>query len=358
MANDKQLAVLRRGLESWNQWRRENPDVRVDLSLADLRGVDISVMPSLRRADAKGLIPRGSSWAFIANEIIGYDVLPLDLSKADLRGAILDGADLRCAECSGADFTGARLREVELGRSNLSDSRFVESDLQGANLRGADLSRSVLVRTNLGNVDLGYARVYGVSVWDLVGAPRDEVGLIVTPRGSASLSTDSLSLAQFLYFLINNENARNAIDTLTTKVVLILGNFRKERKAVLDAVRNRLRSLGLIPVMFDFEAPASKDTTGTVETLARLSRFVIADLTDPSSVPHELATTVPFLRTTPVLMLRLAGTTGYSMVNDLLAYPWVLGVHEYDSESTLVEQIPDVIEPACVLADRLQRRGN
>ena len=171
-----------------------------------------------------------------------------------------------------------------------------------------------------------------------------------------TLSTDSLALAQLLYFLIRNENAREVIDTLTTKVVLILGSFREDRKRVLDGIRNRLRTLGLIPVVFDFAVPASKDTTGTVETLARTSRFVLADLTAPSSVPHELATTVPFLRTTPVLMLRQVGTTGYSMVKDLRAYPWVLPIYEYEFDVTLLEQISDVIKPACILADKLQRR--
>jgi hypothetical protein len=80
--------------------------------------------------------------------------------------------------------------------------------------------------------------------------------------------------------------------------------------------------------MFDLDEPASKDLTGTVETLARRARFVIADLTDPSSIPHEMATLVPFLRTTPVLPLRLTGTGGYSMFDDFRAYPWVLATHE------------------------------
>lgn len=52
-----------------------------------------------------------------------------------------------------------------------------------------------------------------------------------------------------------------------------------------------------------------------------MSCFIIADLTDPNSILHELAMIVPHLRTTPVRLLRLYGTGGYSMVEDLQAYP-------------------------------------
>ena len=39
------------------------------------------------------------------------------------------------------------------------------------------------------------------------------------------------------YLLLNNEEIRHVIDTITSKVVLILGRFMPERKAILDAIR-------------------------------------------------------------------------------------------------------------------------
>src|SRR3712207_7199536 len=47
------------------------------------------------------------------------------------------------------------------------------------------------------------------------------------------------------------------------------------------------------PILFDFEGPTSQNVTATVLTLARLARFIIADLTDPSSIPYELGRIVP-----------------------------------------------------------------
>ena len=107
------------------------------------------------------------------------------------------------------------------------------------------------------------------------------------------ITVDNLEVAQFIYLLLHNERIRHVIDTITSKVVLILGRFTPERKVVLNALREELRQHDYLPVLFDFEKPAGKDLTGTVQTLANLARFIIADVTDPSSVPHELAMFVP-----------------------------------------------------------------
>lgn len=135
--------------------------------------------------------------------------------------------------------------------------------------------------------------VHGISVWDVKLKGAIQSNLVITPRGESVIQVDNLEVAQFIYLLLNNERIRHVIDTITSKVVLILGRFTPERKVVLDAIREKLRERDYLPVLFDFEKPESKDLTGTVSTLANMARFIIADLTDPSSVPHELATVVP-----------------------------------------------------------------
>src|SRR4030095_2512079 len=166
---------------------------------------------------------------------------------------------------------------------------------------------------------------------------------------------DNLEVAQFVYLLLNNKKIRDVIDTITSKVVLILGRFTSERKAILDEIREKLRGLEDVPVIFDFDKPGSKDLTGTVETLARMARFIIADLTDPSSIPHELGTIVPFLRTTPVLPIKVVGSKGYSMFEDLRrSHKWVLDIHEYADGDSLISNLPKVIAPADKKAEELR----
>ena len=56
----------------------------------------------------------------------------------------------------------------------------------------------------------------------------------------------------------------------------------------MHALREELRKRDYLPILFDFAVPATRDITETVSLLARMARFIIADLTDPSSIPKEL----------------------------------------------------------------------
>ena len=42
--------ILKKGVDAWNAWRRENPDIRPDLREADLRGANLGEA-DLRGAD-------------------------------------------------------------------------------------------------------------------------------------------------------------------------------------------------------------------------------------------------------------------------------------------------------------------
>jgi hypothetical protein len=130
MANKEHLVILEQGVEAWNQWRRENPDVRPDLSGADLseaglRGAD------LRRADLRGA------------DLSGVDLYAANLSGADLGEADLSWAILRGATLSGADLIGADLRGAVL---------------RGVHLRGADFTKATVVSTLFGDLDLSLVK--------------------------------------------------------------------------------------------------------------------------------------------------------------------------------------------------------
>jgi len=61
------------------------------------------------------------------------------------------------------------------------------------------------------------------------------------------LSVDNLEAAQFIYLLLHNEKIRHVIDTITSKVVLILGRFAPERKPVLDGLKKNFSNAIICP---------------------------------------------------------------------------------------------------------------
>jgi uncharacterized protein YjbI with pentapeptide repeats len=358
MANAQQLSILNQGVDAWNKWRAENPSEDIDLSEADLKKAALS------RADLRDV----------------------DLHRADLSQAALREARLYRSDLSEADLSRALVRKAELWRANLSNSILWEADLSGANLsdtdlRGSQLNSAILSGANLNGANLSHANLgradltgtsltrtivhdaivsgcsaYGISVWDLVGEFKEQRDLIITPRDAPVITVDNIKVAQFIYLVLNNEEIRDVINTLTSKSVLILGRFSiPERKALLDALRNKLRAYNLLPIVFDFDRPTNKDFTETIKTLAGLSYFVIADITNPRSSPLELQATVPDYQI-PFVPIIQEGERPFAMMVDLQKkYPWVLPTRSYDSIETLMAALkPGIIDPAVETRNKLR----
>lgn len=132
------------------------------------------------------------------------------------------------------------------------------------------------------------------------------------------------------------------------KAILILGSFKGERKAVLDALRTELRNRDYLPILFDFEKPSTRDFTETIRILAGMSLFVIADISNPKSSPFELQATVPDYMI-PFVPIIQEGEEPFAMFKDLhIQYKkWVLTPLEYDSSDGLIGVLDKaIIEPA------------
>jgi len=140
MANLEHLAILKQGVPAWNKWREEHPDVRPDLSEADLSGAD------LRRANLGGA------------DLPGADLIGANLIGASLFGANLTWADLSGADLSGADLSGANLSRADLTGANLSGADLTGANLTGAYLREARVGKAGFAFTMLGDNDLSQTK--------------------------------------------------------------------------------------------------------------------------------------------------------------------------------------------------------
>jgi hypothetical protein len=189
--------------------------------------------------------------------------------------------------------------------------------------------------------------IYGIAVWNVQLQGANQENLVFTRPTESLITVDNLEVAQFIYLLLNNPKIREVIDTISRKAVLILGRFTLERKAVLDALRDALRSQGYLPILFDFDKPASRDITETISTLAHLALFVIADITDAKSIPQELMTIVPNLPSVPVQPLILDSQHQYGMFEHFTRFPWVLPIYRYPDQANLLQSLQEkIIAPA------------
>jgi len=316
MADQEHLDILLQGVAVWNKWRQEHTDIQPNLSEADL------YRTNLREVNLSGAI----------------------LNRAFLSEANLSNADLMWTHLWFANLTGANLSGANLGGANLSGTNFRRADLSGANL-----SRAMLVETILTEATLTRCDIYGISAWnvELKGAKQHD--LVITPRwpeDEPMITVDNLEIGQFIYLLLNHKKLRDVFNAVTERGVLIVGRFGGGGLKVLQAIAAKLREENYLPIIFDFERPRDRNYTETLQTLAGLARFVIADLSGPS-VPQELYATVPHFKI-PFVPIIEAGRKPFAMAVDLLEYPWVIRPPvTFATTEELVEQLPSkVISPA------------
>jgi uncharacterized protein YjbI with pentapeptide repeats len=399
MANPEHLEILKQGIDVWNAWRAREPLIRPDLSAASLSEANLSGA-NLSGADLGGANLEGTnlSEADLSVANLRGANLRANLSGANLRGADLEGADLRAmldrailsganlrdanlseASPSGADLSGADLRDANLRGANLRDANLFRAILRGANLRGAnlyaanlrgadlraadlggadlseanlseaDLSEASLVETILVDAILINCRIYGISAWGVkFSKGTKQQDLIINPREELEVTVDDLEVAQFVYLLLHNEKIRDVIDTVGKKGVLLLGRFTEGRIAVIERLREALRQRGYLPIVFNFDKPETKDFTETVRLLAGLSKFVIADITNPKSAPLELQATVPEIMV-PFRPIIEEGEKPFAMLQDLWIRhrEWVFEPIYYSSVDALIASLDEkIIRPA------------
>lgn len=409
MINQECLDILKQGVGVWNEWTEEHDIFELDLSRANLSGTDLKGANlsgvSLNSADLSGSDLSGAvlvhtdlseakigaarlrgtnfSEAFLNKTDLTYSDLDgacfsmavlkeanlsmtnltdTNFGYADLTGAQLRGAQLIAADLRGAKLNWANLSEANLSGANLRGAQLIianlnETILYGANLTRANLGGANLVKTNLTKAILQDCRIYGISAWDVQINEAKQENLIITPPNQLDITVDNLKVAQFIYLLLNNKEIRAVFDTITSKVVLILGSFTDERKAILDALRDELRKWNYSPVLFDFEKPASRDITETVSTLAHMARFVIADITGARSIRQELQAIVPNLPSVPIQPLLQVSESKYGMFEHFARFPWVLPVYHYTDQASLLQSLEaKVIGPAEQKAQELTKR--
>jgi uncharacterized protein YjbI with pentapeptide repeats len=299
MANSEHFEIIKKGIEVWNKWREENPDIKpdlrelieesitgLDLFEEDLYEKDLEVVNELREvvlvknfnkanlndvdfsrsefggenlcgADLKdtkfiraGLQRTNLSEAKLINadlsevDLTDAKLIKADLSGANLSRANLNGADLSEAILINADLTETDLRNTKLIKTVIRGANLISANLNGADLNGADLRdvkliKAIICGANLINANLNRADLNGADLSDaiLIKANISDANLNGAVLRGVNLSGADLSGAKLISTDINTSNLNNA--TLTK------ANLTDARLDYCSLIGTNLRSANL-----------------------------------------------------------------------------------------------------------------
>jgi uncharacterized protein YjbI with pentapeptide repeats len=205
MPNQTHFEMVKQGVETWNKWREENPEIEPDLSDVDFSGLKLNNAnlsdADLRRTNLKNTDFRGANLVradlrasninqtsfnlaklreanfsesylrksdlieadlarayFIRTDLVKVDLCETYLTKADFRWAYLIGTDLRQADLTQADLRWAHLSESNLSEASLISANLIKASIIKSNLHHCNLKGALLAWTHFGDVDLSLTK--------------------------------------------------------------------------------------------------------------------------------------------------------------------------------------------------------
>ena len=160
MANPEHVAILRQGVEVWNQWRKDNLDIRPDLHMADFTGADLTGANFYCVEWGRGKLSHAHlrECVFAASNLFAVDfgwsnLTGANLSKADLSLAHMNDCVLSGVNVYGTVFYLTGLRNADLSQSSLNHAIFDHTILDGT-----DFSQTTSATNVFSNVDLSTAK--------------------------------------------------------------------------------------------------------------------------------------------------------------------------------------------------------
>lgn len=199
--NKKHLRILKRGVTSWNNWRKKNPDVipelaGLELSYYDLDEINLS-QADLRKANLSNLSSCRSTFDYA-------NLQGANLNQVWFNNSNFDNANLGRASLRFVNFNEAKLIEANFYSSKLSSVEFCSANLRKANLDeaniiGTDFREANCNKASFNNTKISDSFVYGASFWETNLNEVKLENVYISPDGQYGLPITDLSLAQITF---------------------------------------------------------------------------------------------------------------------------------------------------------------
>lgn len=210
MAETAHLQILMQGVDRWNKWRKDYPDIQPELSNADLSNLDLS-HGSFQNANLSGA----------------------QLQNVNLSQAHFEQADLSYSKFNGATSSASSFHQANLYHAELRNSAFVLGTFTYANLQGTLLSKATFSGTDLSDANLNDANLVGSIIREcnlqrtlLQNAHLFNAQFRGTILTQADLSGANLVGTDFTYARLNETSCHHATMGWTQLGALDLNQFQ------------------------------------------------------------------------------------------------------------------------------------
>lgn len=133
----KHLEILKKGIQAWNQWRKDNPS-----EIPNLAGLDFA----RDLADCPELFVEGGLYDKAEKIIL---LVEIDLSKSNLIGSKLQEAQLYSAKLDGAVLDKAVLSSAYFERCSMRSCQMLGAKMEGVTLWSCDIEQADFMASKL-----------------------------------------------------------------------------------------------------------------------------------------------------------------------------------------------------------------
>lgn len=266
MANQKHARILKDGVNIWNRWRKQHPEIK-----PNLKGIDLGIV--------------GTDLSEEKLKLIGLDnddIKVIKLSREGLKGINLSDADLRRTNLWKINLSYADLRNANLQGAYLRDTNMFRANLKGANLsecllRSTILNSACLDETDFSASEIGYTKFRYVDLSTAKGldkcqhpCPIINVTTILLSKGcipeaflrSASVPESLISYSKSLPLAIQQSGEANNTSILKQAPIKIFYCYARKDDGLRGRLEQHLAPLkyeGLIVEWYDRKISAGKD---------------------------------------------------------------------------------------------------
>lgn len=245
----------------------------------------------------------------------------------------------------GVEFIRSRLAYCKFDAGKFGESKFLSNRLNRTTFHHCKMSDALFSRNYLKGCAFDAVLVDGIGAWSnrMDSVSRNSQNCLLGEK--SAVHVHNLETSHF-HSIVGNVGYSHLIDEMCEKCVLLLGRFTGENSETVRRLKDALHAEELLPIVFDFEGPKSRNLTETVCILAHMSKFVVADITDQKSVGHELQSIIPRLAV-PVVPIIRGDAPVFALFYDYATADSVLDLVRFASLDALSLMIKDrIVEPA------------